>query len=421
MSSAPSGPPGPAAEAKTMPVAARTSSRARALASVIAVVLLMALAYGLYWQRYVRGRETTDNAYVHAPLVPITSQVAATVVAVLADDTDAVKTGQVLVRLDPADAQVALGRAEAQLGQAVREARVLYVNDSTLAATIRTRQADVERAQTEVQRARDDLVRRQPLVSTGAIGAEEMKHTEATLATAQGVLSAARAALDAAREQAVGNRALTGGTEVARHPSVLRAAAAVREAWLAVERCEVMAPLGGQVAKRTVQVGQRVAAGSVLMTVVPLEQAWVEANFKEVQLRDMRVGQPVRLEADVYGDKVMFDGKVAGLGAGTGAAFAVLPAQNASGNWVKVVQRVPVRVEIDAAQLARHPLRVGLSMHATVDVSDTAGPPIAPKVEPAARIRTTDVFATASAAADRRIEDIVARNLVAPVAGAARR
>jgi membrane fusion protein (multidrug efflux system) len=248
-----------------------------------------------------------------------------------------------------------------------------------------------------------------------------MKHTEATLATAQGVLSAARAALDAAREQAVGNRALTGGTEVARHPSVLRAAAAVREAWLAVERCEVMAPLGGQVAKRTVQVGQRVAAGSVLMTVVPLEQAWVEANFKEVQLRDMRVGQPVRLEADVYGDKVVFDGKVAGLGAGTGAAFAVLPAQNASGNWVKVVQRVPVRVEIDAAQLARHPLRVGLSMHATVDVSDTAGPPIAPKVEPAARIRTTDVFATASAAADRRIEDIVARNLVAPVAGAARR
>ncbi|MCX7202555.1 MAG: efflux RND transporter periplasmic adaptor subunit [Burkholderiales bacterium] len=419
MSSAPSGPQGPAAEAKTMPESARTSSRARALVSVMAVILLMALAYGLYWQRYVRGRETTDNAYVHAPLVPITSQVAATVVAVMADDTDAVKTGQLMVRLDPADAQVALARAEAQLGQAVREARVLYV--STLAATIRTRQADVERAQTEVQRARDDLVRRQPLVSTGAIGAEEMKHTEATLATAQGVLSAARAALDAAREQAVGNRALTGGTEVARHPSVLRAAAAVREAWLAVERCEVMAPLGGQVAKRTVQVGQRVAAGSVLMTVVPLEQAWVEANFKEVQLRDMRVGQPVRLEADVYGDQVVFNGKVAGLGAGTGAAFAVLPAQNASGNWVKVVQRVPVRVEIDAAQLARHPLRVGLSMHATVDVSDTAGAPIAPKVEPAARIRTTDVFATASAAADRRIEDIVARNLVAPVAGAARR
>ena len=169
MSSAPSGPQGPAAEAKTMPESARTSSRERALVSVMAVILLMALAYGLYWQRYVRGRETTDNAYVHAPLVPITSQVAATVVAVMADDTDAVKTGQLLVRLDPADAQVALARAEAQLGQAVREARVLYVNDSTLAATIRTRQADVERAQTEVERARDDLVRRQPLVSTGAI------------------------------------------------------------------------------------------------------------------------------------------------------------------------------------------------------------------------------------------------------------
>ena len=391
----------------------RTSVRARALLGVTGAIVALGLAYGWYWDTHLRGRETTDNAYVHAPLVPITSQVAGTVIAVSAEDTDAVKTGQVLVRLDSADAQVALQRAEAALGQAVREARVVYAHDSTLAATIRTRQADVDRAQAEVLKAREDLVRRQPLLASGAIGGEEMKHTEATLATAQGALAAARSALDAAREQAKGNKALTGGTAVEQHPSVLRAAVAVREAWLAVARCDIPAPLGGQVAKRIVQVGQRVAPGSVLMSVVPLDQVWVEANFKEVQLGDMRIGQPVRLTADVYGDEVVFNGKVAGLGAGTGAAFAVLPAQNASGNWVKVVQRVPVRIELDAEQLKRHPLRVGLSMHASVEISDGRGQPVQASVASASRVRNTDVFEVAAAAADRRIDEIVARNSVA--------
>lgn len=412
MSGAPASAPVPA-EATAHPVKAGPSRRVRALLGVTAVIAAITLAYLWYWNTHLRGRETTDNAYVHAPLVPITAQMAGTVISVSVEDTERVTTGQVLVKLDPADARVALERAEAALGQAVREARVIYTHDSTLAATIRTRQADVDRVQAEVLKAREDLARRQPLVATGAIGAEEMKHTEATLATAQGALAAARSALDAAREQARGNRALTGGTDVQQHPSVLRAAAAVREAWLSVARCEIPAPLGGQVAKRMVQVGQRVSPGTVLMSVVPLEQVWVEANFKEVQLGEMRIGQPVKLTADLYGSDVVFNGRVAGLGAGTGAAFAVLPAQNASGNWVKVVQRVPVRIELDAEQIRKHPLRIGLSMHASVDVSDARGQPLAGAVTVPARTRSTDVFQAASSAADRRIDEIVARNMLA--------
>jgi membrane fusion protein (multidrug efflux system) len=388
-----------------------TSKRKPALLAVTALVVAGAIGYGAYWALVLRHQESTDNAYVQAPMVQITPQVAGTVLAVLVDDTDVVKVGQPLVRLDPADARLTLERAEAQLAQTVREVRTLYANNAALDATIKLREAEVARMQADVARAQDDVTRRRPLIATGAVAGEEMHHAEATLAAAQSALAGARSALAAAKEQAASNRALTEGTSVDQHPNVDRAAAAVREAWLATQRNELPAPVAGQVARRTVQVGQRITPGTSLMSVIPLDQVWVEANFKEVQLRDMRIGQPVKLKADLYGNRVEYDGRVAGVGAGTGAAFALLPAQNATGNWIKVVQRVPVRIELDPKQLAAHPLRVGLSMEATVDLHQTSGAPVlSARAVPRASSQTA-VFNAPSAEADRRVRDIIGANL----------
>jgi membrane fusion protein (multidrug efflux system) len=386
------------------------SRRKPALLAVAALTLSAGLAYGVYWALVLRHYESTDNAYVAAPVVQVTPQVGGTVLAVLADDTDHVQAGQSLVRLDPTDARLALERAESQLAQTVREVRTLYANNGTLGANVHLREAEVARMRADVARAQDDVKRRQPLIASGAVGGEEMKHAEATLAAAQSALASAQSGLAAAQQQAASNRALTDGTAVDKHPNVERAAAAVREAYLALQRTELLAPVTGQVAKRTVQVGQRIAPGAPLMSLIPLDQAWVEANFKEVQLRQMRIGQPVKLTADLYGSKVEYEGHVAGLGAGTGAAFSLLPAQNATGNWIKVVQRVPVRVELDAKQLAEHPLRVGLSMEAQVDVAPQAGQPIL--AANAARASShTDVFDARSGEAEQRVRDIIGANM----------
>ena len=401
------------AAAPAVPAKNGNGKRKRALLGVTAVTAVLALGYGVYWWMYQRHYESTDNAYVQGPIVQITPQVTGTVLAVLADDTDTVKAGQTLVKLDPTDARLALDRAESQLAQTVREVRTLYANNDALAANVRMRQAEVERVQADVARATDDVNRRKPLLATGAVGGEEMKHAENTLAALQSALAAARSSLAAAQEQEASNRALTEGTSVEKHPNVERAAAAVREAYLALQRVDLPAPVAGQVAKRTVQVGQRVAPGTPLMTVIPLDQVWVEANFKEVQLRSMRIGQPVTLEADLYGGKIEYHGHVAGLGAGTGAAFALLPAQNATGNWIKVVQRVPVRIELDPQQLAQHPLRVGLSMEATVDIAQQTGAPVLSSIPPRAS-STTDVFDTQSSEADRLVREIIASNLGKP-------
>jgi membrane fusion protein (multidrug efflux system) len=283
---------------------------------------------------------------------------------------------------------------------------------------------EIGRAQSEVARANDDLNRRQSLSGNGAVSREELHHAQTTLANTKSALAAAeagvqsaQAAAAAAREQLASNQSMTEGTSVEQHPSVLAAAAKVREAWLATQRAALPAPVSGYVAKRSVQLGQRVAAGTPLMSVVPLDQLWVDANFKEVQLRNIRIGQPVKLTADVYGKKVEYKGEVSGLGVGTGAAFALLPAQNATGNWIKVVQRVPVRIALDPQQVVANPLRVGLSMDVTVDVTHKDGRTLAeaPRSTPLA---ATAVYAADARGADEQVRRVIAANVGPALRGA---
>ena len=392
------------------PPAGGNTARKRALLGVTALVALGAIAYGIYWWLFLNHYESTDNAYVQGNVVQITPQVSGTVTAIDADDTDHVKAGQLLVRLDPSDARVALNQAEAQLAQTVREVRTLFVNNGALQAQIAAREADLARARSDVAKAQEDVSRREPLVRTGAVGKEEFNHVLSQLQVAKAALAAAESAAQAAREQLASNQSLTQGVTVEQHPNVLRAAAQVREAYLNLARTELLSPVDGYVAKRSVQLGQRVQAGAPLMSVVALSDVWVDANFKEGQLRRLRIGQPVTLEADVYGKKVEYHGVVEGLGAGTGSAFAMLPAQNATGNWIKVVQRVPVRIALDAKEVQQHPLRVGLSMDAKVDVSSTDGRMLAEGVHRANRAQTT-VYDQVDRQAETEVQRIIAANL----------
>ena len=385
-------------------------TRRVAMLSIAAVCTALVVGYGLYWGLHARYFVSTDNAYVAGNVVQVTPQVAGTVLAIRVEDTDFVKAGDPLVKLDPADAQVALDQAEAQLGQTVREVRTFFANDATYQANVKLREAELSRVQADVNKAQEDLTRRQGLTAKGAVSKEELEHAQTALATAKSAQASAEAALAAAREQQASNRALIDGTSVEQHPNVQRAAARVREAFLALKRADLPAPVSGYVAKRSVQVGQRVPAGSPLMSIVPLDQVWVDANFKEVQLADMRIGQPVKVRADLYGSKVEYDGHIVGLGAGTGAAFALLPAQNATGNWIKVVQRVPVRVALDAKQLQAHPLRIGLSLDVTVDVHDQSGVALADAPR-ASMASVTDVFNGKDTQAESLIKQIIARNL----------
>ena len=413
-----------AATDNTSPAAPQGNpARKKALTAVAAAVVVGGIAYAAYWALVLNHYESTDNAYVQGNVVQLTPQVGGTVIAINADDTDHVKAGQLLVKLDPADAQVALDQAEAQLAQTVREVRTTYANNSTLKAQIAARQADVARAQADVARlqadaarAQEDVNRRSPLLASGAVGKEEFEHSTSQLvaaksavAAAKGTVAAADSALTAAREQLASNQTLTEGVAVDQHPNVLRAAARVREAYLALHRADLLAPVDGFVAKRSVQLGQRVQAGAPLMSVIALNQVWVDANFKESQLQNLRIGQPVELQADVYGKKVAYNGKIEGLGAGTGSAFSLLPAQNATGNWIKVVQRVPVRIRLDPKELADHPLRVGLSMDAKVDVSKTDGQMLADGSRPSTSTQTA-VFDTNNGLADTEVRKIIAAN-----------
>ncbi|HEX6138621.1 MAG TPA: efflux RND transporter periplasmic adaptor subunit [Casimicrobiaceae bacterium] len=371
------------------------SKRKRWLAIVAGVFVVAGVAYGTWWTWFGRYHEATDNAYVGGNIVQITPQISGTVVAIGADDTQFVEAGQPLVELDRADAKVALDQAEAKLAKTVREVRNLFATSAQLQATVAMRQSDLARAS-------EDLARRERLASSGAISSEERQH-------ARDAVNSANAALLAAQQELAANRARVDRTTVEDHPDVRNAAAGVHEAWLAYARTELPAPVSGFVAKRAVQLGQRVSPGAPLMAIVPLDQVWVDANFKESQLANMRVGQPVTLTADLYGGKVNYHGKVAGFGAGTGSVFALLPAQNATGNWIKVVQRVPVRIALDAKELAAHPLQIGLSMQAEVDTHQRSGERL-PELPQPAMAYSTDVFRAQDALADGRVKAIIAAN-----------
>ncbi|OMG72413.1 HlyD family secretion protein [Burkholderia ubonensis] len=367
--------------------------RKRMMTLLVAVIVIAAIAYGLYYFLVARFHESTDDAYVNGNVVQITPQVTGTVIAVKADDTQTVKAGDSLVVLDPADSQVALQQAEANLAQTVRQVRGLFVNDDQYRAQVALRQSDLSRAE-------DDLRRRLAVAQTGAVSQEEISH-------ARDAVKGAQASLDTAQQQLASNRALTANTTIASHPNVLAAAAKVRDAYLANARNTLPAPVTGYVAKRSVQVGQRVSPGTPLMSVVPLNAVWVDANFKEVQLNHMRIGQPVELTADIYGSSVVYHGKVIGFSAGTGSAFSLLPAQNATGNWIKVVQRLPVRIELDPKDLEKHPLRIGLSMQVDVNIKDESGNQLGNVQN---TVYQTDVFAKYGDEANAEIARIVAEN-----------
>ncbi|MHA6205756.1 efflux RND transporter periplasmic adaptor subunit [Dyella soli] len=372
------------------------SRRGFLLRALGAVVLLGLIGSGLWYFFEGRWYESTDDAYVNGNVVQITPQVPGSVITIGADDGDLVHAGDVLVRLDPADADVALAQAKANLASTVRKVRGLYSNMTGAQADVAARKVAVDKAQADFNRRRD-------LARTGAISAEELSHALDTLTSAQ-------SALTSSQQQFQTSKVLVDDTVVASHPDVQTAAAKLRAAYLDDVRTSIIAPVDGYVAKRSVQLGQRIAPGTPLMAVVPLREVWIDANFKETQLNSMRIGQPVEVKADLYGGSVTYKGKVQSLGVGTGSAFSLLPAQNATGNWIKIVQRVPVRVFFtDAKQLEEHPLRIGLSTRVEVNLRDQSGPLLAKQV-PSQPAFNTDVYQQQLAKADGLIAEIIHAN-----------
>lgn len=362
------------------------------------VVILVGLGVWGYHEFYGRWNESTDDAYVNGNVVEITPLVTGTVVSIGADDGDLVHEGQVLINFDPNDAEVGLQSAQANLARTVRQVRGLYSNVDGMKAQVNAQQA-------EVQKAQDNFNRRKNLAAGGAISQEELSHARDDLTSAQNALANAR-------QQLKTTSALVDDTVVSSHPDVMSAAAQLRQAYLTNARSTLIAPVTGYVAKRTVQLGQRVQPGTALMAVIPLDQLWIDANFKETQLRDMRIGQPVDIEADLYGSDVKYSGTIDSLGAGTGSAFALLPAQNATGNWIKIVQRVPVRIHINAEELAKHPLRVGLSTQVDVNLRDQSGPVLAQQPPQKASF-STNVYDRQLAEADAMIAQLIHDNSAA--------
>jgi membrane fusion protein (multidrug efflux system) len=332
-------------------------------------------------------------------------------VAIGADETDRVKRGTQLITLDASDTDLALRRAQATLAQSLRQTRTIFVQNDALEADIAVRKADIERAQADLTKAQSDLKRRQTLAHSGGVSGEEILHAQTAVKAAKSGLAQAQAALAVSQAKLETNRALTANTTVEKHPDVQLAADKLREALLASSRTRIPAPVDGMVAQRSVQVGQHVAPGSPLMTIVPLNQLWVEANFKEGQLQRMKPGQKATLTADIYGSDVTYHGYVQGLAAGTGSSFSLLPAQNASGNWIKVVQRVPVRIVLDPKEIAEHPLRVGLSMQVEVDLNDPGEEDIKAARQAAdASSLSTSVFDATNDQADAMIARITKEN-----------
>ncbi|WP_314420962.1 multidrug efflux MFS transporter periplasmic adaptor subunit EmrA [Pseudescherichia vulneris] len=362
------------AESQTpqQPVNNKKGKRTRILLILTLLFIVIAVAYGIYWFLVLRHHEETDDAYVAGNQVQIMAQVSGSVTKVWVDNTDFVKKGDVLVTLDPTDAQQAFEKAQTALASSVRQTRQMMINSKQY-------QANIEVRKTALAQAQSDLNRRVPLGTANLIGREELQH-------ARDAVTSAQAQLDVAVQQYNANQAMILGTRLEDQPAVQQAAAEVRNAWLALQRTKIVSPMTGYVSRRAVQPGAQIGVTTPLMAVVPASGLWVDANFKETQLAHMRIGQTATVVSDIYGDDVTYTGKVVGLDMGTGSAFSLLPAQNATGNWIKVVQRLPVRIELDANQLSQHPLRIGLSTLVTVDTSNSDGQMLA------SQARTTPAY-----------------------------
>ncbi|RZA25120.1 MAG: HlyD family efflux transporter periplasmic adaptor subunit [Lysobacteraceae bacterium] len=375
------------------------NNRRRALLILATVVIVGGIAWLAYYFLYARWHQDTDDAYVQGNVVSIVPQTSGTVISIDADDGMKVEAGQALVHLDASDAQVAYDQSVANLAGTVRQVRGLY-------SSVDAGRSDLRAREVAVSQARADVARRSGLVASGAVSSEELAH-------ARDVLAAAEAALGSSRGNLSRSRALVDATTLSQQPQVQVAASQLRQSYLNLQRSAIVAPVSGYVARRQVQLGQRVQPGTTLMTIVPLEQVWVDANFKETQLGHMRIGQPVEVHADLYGGDVGYTGKVAALGLGTGSAFSLLPAQNASGNWIKIVQRVPVRIELDPKELVEHPLRLGLSMSVDVNVRDQTGPALAAARKDVTPVLTTTAYRKQLMDADALIARVIEQNLPA--------
>lgn len=363
---------------------------------LVLAVLVAAVTFGSYYALFMRNHVTTDDAYVNGNLIRLTPQIAGTVVAINTDETQYVRRGQVLVELDPRDAQIALSQAKANLGETVREVAQLFAEERRDAAL-------VSAEQTQLSQSDEDLTRDRSLLSVHGVSLETLEHDE-------NAVSSARAALRQAQATLASTQAAIAGTTPATHPRVLQAEANLRAAWLALSRTRVLAPVSGYVVHRSIELGEQVTPATQMLALVPVTSMWIDANFKENQLGDLRIGQPVQVSVDMYGSHVLYHGRVLGLTAGTGSALAVLPTQNASGNWIKIVQRLPVRIGLEPGELARHPLFLGLSANIDVIVRDRGGSALS-RIPAWPAAQRTDVYTDQDAGADRMIEDIVSANL----------
>lgn len=382
----------------------RSSKRKRNFIILILILVLAAAGCLAWYLLYARYYESTDDAYVNGNQVALTPQIGGTVTQVTADEGDFVEKGQPLVLLDPSDTKIALQQAEANLANTVRQVRGLY-------STADNYRAQVAAKQVALQTAQNDYARRQKIFSTGAIAAEDLSHYRDAVSSAQSDLAAAQQALRT-------NLAMVDDTVIDSHPEIKTAVATLRQRYLDNARTTIVAPVSGYVAKRAVQLGMRVTSGTTLLAIVPLNEVWVDANFKESQMSTMRLGQKVTLNADLYGDDVEYHGTIESLGIGTGSAFSLLPAQNASGNWIKIVQRLPVRITLDPHDMQKHPLRVGLSMNARVDIRNNEDGHLLPQQTVSTPRFTTDVYKDSLEAADKLVAKILHDNSNAVAASA---
>ena len=355
------------AEAQRPQPSANKKKKRKSVLIVLALIIILAgIAWGAYWFLVLRHFQETDDAYVAGNQVQVMAQVSGSVNKVWFEDTDFVKKGDVLVSLDKTDAEQAFEKAQTALATSVRQTHQLMING-------RQYQASITLQQTALAQAEADLKRREPLGAANLIGREELQHARDAVATA-------KAQLDVAIQQYNANQAMILNTSLENQPAVQQSAAELRDAWLALQRTEIRSPMDGFVSRRSVQVGSQISTNTPLLAVVPATNLWVDANFKETQLAGVRIGQPATVVADIYGDDVVYHGKVVGLDMGTGSAFSLLPAQNATGNWIKVVQRLPVRIELNQEDIARHPLRIGLSTLVKIDTTSQEGSTLATSV-----------------------------------------